>query len=376
MEITKFQSSEVSFHIRHDLRELPSQKNYGNESIDPDLTKNNYSLVKRGKTSAEVNRYRKELEKEIFHYNRKNLVHSCEAVIQCPADCPPEQKEAFFRESYNYFVSTLPMGERCVFVAQVHTDEKHFAPDGSMLSKDHLHIMYVPGVPDTKHDGYAYKLCADQLTKKAKLRALHPGLQKHLDECGIKATVYRKKNSDGKTIPLSVNQLKELTKRTGIKLDHPLSVEELSQIINSNILKEKQIEGFKNQLQKKEAELSSIQCELSTRQQIQMDSEKKFVSEKESIIDTAKELLRTKDSELKKEKEENKILKEKLAELQEAYEVKTKELSEANDKISSLEKNVEKSQDVEWGNSSGWGSTSGWGSDKNKDFTTEEEKTW
>lgn len=371
MEITKFQSSEVTFHIRHDLRELPSQKNYGNESIDSNLTKNNYSLVDRGKTAKEVNDYRKSVEKEIFHYNRKNLVHACEAIIQCPSDCPLEQKSAFFQESYHYFLSTLPMGEKCVFVAEVHTDEKHFAPDGTMISKDHLHIMYIPGVPDTKHDGYTYKLCADALTKKANLRALHPGLQKHLDECGIKATVYRKRNGDGKTIPLSVNQLKELTKRTGIKMDHSLSVEELSKIITSNILKDKQIEGFKEQLRQKEEEITSVRTKLfEARQQTKLEEEKKISAEKDAV----KEEIRGKDAELEKVKEENKILKEKLAEMRTSYEVKEKELAEANAKVSDLEKQADTSKDAGWGNSAGWGSMSGWGNDKNNDITTEEEK--
>lgn len=366
MEITKFQGSEVAFHIRHDLRELPREKSYGNEAINPDLTPNNYSLIDRGKTAAEVNQYRKELEKEIFHYKRKNLVHACECVIQCPKDCPQEQKEAFFRESYKYFISTLPMGERCVFVAQVHTDERHFAPDGSMISKDHLHIMYVPGVPDTKHDGYKFKLCADQLTKKAKLRALHPGLQKHLDQCGIKATVYRKKEGDGKAIALSVKQLKELTARTGIKLDHSLSVEELSQIITSNILKEKQIEGFQKQLQQKEAELASVRSELSAAKLHILADEKK----KDAAVSAAKEKVQCMDTDLKKAKDENQVLKEKLANIQASYEAKTKELSEAKAKISDLEKQQEKALDT------GWGSQPGWGNTQTKNLSIEEEKIW
>ena len=157
-EITKFGASEVAFHIKHDLREIPEGKDYGNESIIPEKSKDNYSLLDRCQTAAEANKYRKEIEKECFSYNRKNLVHAVEVVVQCPADCPPEQKEAFFRESYNYICSTLPMGERCVFVAEVHVDEKHYSPTGEMISKDHLHVMYVPGFPDTKHDGFDYKL--------------------------------------------------------------------------------------------------------------------------------------------------------------------------------------------------------------------------
>lgn len=367
MEITKFQNNEVAFHIRHDLRELPGEKSYGNEAINPDLTANNYSLVDRGKTAKEVNQYRKDLEKEIFHYNRKNLVHACEAVIQCPADCPPEQKAAFFQESYNYFVSTLPMGERCVFVAQVHTDEKHYAPDGSMISKDHLHIMYIPGVPDTKHDGYEYKLCADQLTKKAKLRALHPGLQKHLDDCGIRATVYRKKSGDGKAIALSVGQLKELTARTGIKLDHSLSVDELSQIITSNILKEKQIKGFQDQIQQKETELASARSELSATKQHILSVEE----QKNAAINSAKEKIQGLDTEIKKAQEQNQILKEKLADMQASYKAKAKELSEAKAKISDLENQHEKTINT------GWGSQPEWGNSQTENITTEmEEKIW
>lgn len=366
MEIIKFQGNKVLYHIRHDLRELPDEKSYGNEAINPDLTANNYSLVDRGKTAAEVNRYRKKIEKEIFRYNRKNIVRACECVIQCPSDCPLDQKAAFFKESYKYFVSTLPMGERCVFVAQVHTDERHHAPDGSMISKDHLHIMYLPGVPDKKHPGFEYKLCADQLMKKGRLLALHPGLQKHLDNCGIKATVYRKKDGDGKAIALSVKQLKELTARTGIKLDHSLSVEELSQIINSNILKEKQIEGFQKQLRKKEEELSSALSELSASKQQLLAAEAK----ENAIVSVAKEKVRGMDTEFKNATEENRILKEKLESMQASYEAKEKDLLEARTKISNLEKQNEKTINT------GWGSLPGWGNSQTKNISIEEEKIW
>ena len=65
MELTKYRSKEVLAHIRHDMRQLPSGKTYGNEAIDMSLSKGNYSLISRGKTPQEVNAYRKKLEKEI-----------------------------------------------------------------------------------------------------------------------------------------------------------------------------------------------------------------------------------------------------------------------------------------------------------------------
>lgn len=259
-EIIKFKSSETASHIRHDLRELPPGKSYGNESVDPSLSGKNYSLIEgRCQNFREANAYRKAIEKEIFHYKRKDLVHAVEIVVQCPTDCPEEQKEAFFQETYNYICSTLPMGDRCVFVAQVHVDERHFSPTGEMISKDHLHVMYVPAVKDRKHDGFDYKLCADQLTKKARLREFHPGLQKHLDKAGIDATVYRKKKGDGKAVSLSVDQLKELTEKTGITIDHSLTIDELSSIIRSNIHKDRQLTELKTELDETKEKLSLSQ---------------------------------------------------------------------------------------------------------------------
>lgn len=272
MEIIKYQGNEVLPHIRHNLREIPNEKSSSNGAINPTLTKDNYNLVDRGKTATEVNQYRKTLEKEIFHYNRKNLVHAIEVVLQCPEDCPQEQHQAFFQESYRYICSTLPMGEKCVFSAVVHRDERHHAPDGTMISKDHLHLMYIPAVPDKKHAGFDYKLCADQLTKRATLKALHPGLQKHLDQAGIQATVYRKKSGDGKAIHLSVSQLKEITAKTGIVLKNGVTVDTLSQILNTIQAQKKEIHTLQHTrreleakiqqqaqvLQKKEAELNDL----------------------------------------------------------------------------------------------------------------------
>ena len=91
MELTKYHSSEILAHIRHDLRQIPAGKSYGNESVDLALTKENYSLITRGKTAKEVNQYRKDFEAKLFKYNRSNLVHAVELVIQCPSDCPPYQ---------------------------------------------------------------------------------------------------------------------------------------------------------------------------------------------------------------------------------------------------------------------------------------------
>lgn len=260
-ELIKFSASEVAFHIKHDLRELPTGKCNNNEAIIPERSSQNYSLLDRCQTSSDANAYRKEIEKECFKYNRKNLIHAIEVVVQCPSDCPDQQKEAFFRESYNYICSKLPMGERCVFVAEVHADERHLTPNGEMISKDHLHVMYVPAVPDNKHTDFEYKLCADELTKRAQLKQFHPGLQKHLDERGIHATVYQKKSGDGNTIALSVSQLKEITEKTGVVIKGSLTTENLADILKENQELKKSLEMANKKIellaQEKEVEKSS-----------------------------------------------------------------------------------------------------------------------
>ena len=414
-EITKFGASEVAFHIKHDLREIPEGKDYGNESIIPEKSKDNYSLLDRCQTAAEANKYRKQIEKECFSYNRKNLVHAVEVVVQCPADCPPEQKEAFFRESYNYICSTLPMGERCVFVAEVHVDEKHYSPKGKMISKDHLHVMYVPGVPDTKHDGFDYKLCADELTKRAKLREFHPGLQSHLDSHGIKATVYSKKEGDGKTIGLSVKQLKEITEKTGLKIDKSITVDQLAEILKVNhditiydkrlqaqlqereekiatlsatvtsqdktisemkskaTLKDALIERLQGQLRQKDAELShskSSDLEAKRDNSTLQEQLQKKDQEKQQLIQKANQIIASKDATIEAVTKDNEELRQQLKEVQ-------AELARSKEKIQDLEaaaeKQVQPERDATWGNQNSWGNTNSWG-DTTKTYT--EDKTW
>lgn len=375
-EITKFGASEVAFHIKHDLREIPEGKDYGNESIIPEKSIYNYSLLDRCKTATEANKYRKQIEKECFSYNRKNLVHAVEVVVQCPADCPPEQKEAFFRESYRYICSTLPMGEKCVFVAQVHVDEKHYSPTGEMISKDHLHVMYVPCVPDKKHDGFDFKLCADELTKRTKLREFHPGLQAHLDSNGIQATVYSKKEGDGKTIGLSVKQLKEITAKTGIKMDKSITVEQLADIIKQNHDITIYDKTLRAKIAEHEEKIATLEM-ASTEKDKAISSLKLRVLGKDHKIEELQSQLNQKETELsvsrtteKETQKDNEYLRQQLKEMQ-------AELSRTQDKVKELEARsatqMEPAKVQSWGNQNNWGSTNTWGETSN---TYTEDKTW
>lgn len=224
--ITKYQTSVIGI-IKHNAREFADEICPSNEDVDNTKSAENYSLITRGETAREIEQYRKEVMKDVFHYNRKNIVLCNEVVCTMPNDCPPEQEKRFFEESLKYIESTLPMGRQCILQAEVHKDE---------AGAPHLHVLYVPAVKDNKHDNYEYKLCSDQLTKRAVLKQWHPNYQKWIDEAGVSATV-ASGITGGKNI--SVKALKELTKETGLTIDEIKGLDKENKYLK-DVLKEKE----------------------------------------------------------------------------------------------------------------------------------------
>jgi hypothetical protein len=412
MELTKYGGTEILAHIKHDFRQLPEGKSYGNESVDPALTHLNYSLIDRGKTAAEVNQYRKDFESKIFKYNRKNLVHAVELVIQCPSDCPQEQHEAFFQTAFEWYSSTyLPAGKDCVFVAEVHRDEhKYITTDKGVqdISKEHLHLAYVPAIPaGEKHPEYKYRLNADALTKKAILKEMHPSLQAELDRKGIHATVFSKKSGDGKTVPLSVKQLKEITAKTGVVIDHTLTVEELGTILSKNVKLSKTVDVLKNAvsaqkqgiaeltktISDKDRQIGVLQTEIKASKAYDLTADKekaelqrrlqekeaeylklksaaqRIISEKDMQITQAKELAASKELVASQTAQHNQKLQEQLHTMQDALKTKELELQQERNKTAILEaqnKNLSAApKEHTWGADRSWGSRSGWGNNAN-----------
>lgn len=246
--------------IKHNIREFKDGRCPTNLEVDPELICENYSIIRRGETAKEIDKYRKAIEGECFRYNRKNIVRCNEVVCTLPQDCPPEQERAFFEESYKYIASTLPMGEKCIFLAEVHCDEGHVAQDGVTIvqGQKHMHVMYVPAVPDTKHDGYDYKLCSDQLTKRAVLKQWHPNYQKWIDDAGIHATV-----ASGVTTGsgISVKSLKEISKATGLSLDKIKSIEKENKKLHTMIKeKDKEIFDLQNHIETLQEKITTLEA--------------------------------------------------------------------------------------------------------------------
>lgn len=378
MELTKYGGTEILAHIKHDLRQLPEGKSYGNESVDPKLSCKNNSLINRGSTAAEVNQYRKDFESKIFKYNRKNLIHAVELVIQCPSDCPPEQHEAFFQTAFDWYCNNyLPAGKDCVFIAEIHRDEHKWieTPEGLKdISKEHLHIAYVPAIPaGEKHPNFEYRLNADVLTKRAVLQSMHPGLQAELDAKGIQATVYSKKSGDGKTIPLSVKQLKEITEKTGVVIDHSLTVEELGAILSKNVELNHKVDVLTTTLSEKKHDITELTKIVSDKDKQIGSLTSEIRSSKSAGITTDKEKaelqqkLQEKELEIRQATGANQKLQEYIKTLQEALKTKDIELQHERQKVTELETPKSTvsatSKEHTWGADSGWGSTSGWGRD-------------
>lgn len=245
--------------IKHNIRDFKDGKCPTNMEVDSSKSAENYSIIRRGETAKDIEKYRKKIEDECFHYNRKNIVRCNEVICTLPADCPPEQERTFFEESYKYICSTLPMGEKCVFLAEVHCDEGHVLKNGITVvqGQKHLHVMYVPAVPDLKHEGYNFRLCSDELTRRAVLKQWHPNYQKWLDDAGVHATV-----SSGVTSGrgISVKALKEISKGTGLSLDRIKDLEkENKKLYNKLMEKEQELSRAQSRIQKLEEKQKTIE---------------------------------------------------------------------------------------------------------------------
>lgn len=241
--------------IKHNIRDFKNGKCPTNMEVDPNRTQYNYSLLRRGNTAKQIEHYRKQIENECFHYKRKDLIHANEVICTLPKDCPKDQELAFFQESLKYIASTLPMGERCIFLAEVHCDEGHVLKDKKTVVEGakHLHVMYVPAVPDTKHDGFEYKLCSDQLTRRNILLKWHSSYQSWISNAGISATV-----ASGVTIDkgISVKSLKEMSKTTGLSYEQVQSLKVENERLNAELKnKEYELSAAKQKLQTLEKQL-------------------------------------------------------------------------------------------------------------------------
>ncbi|MGN8734884.1 hypothetical protein ACTNEY_14930 [Fusicatenibacter saccharivorans] len=306
----------------------------------------------------------KKITAECFHYKRKNIVWTNGIVFTLPVDTPPEQERAFFEESLKYLISTLPMGKKCIFLAEVHCDEGQILKDGKTIveGQKHLHVMYVPAVPDLKHEGYSFKLCSDALTRRSVLMQWHPKYQAWLDAAGVKGTVYSGKTS-GKGI--SVKSLKEISKTTGLSFEQiqDLEKEKKHLLAQIHMLEKEQALSKRTIEQNKSAMVKLKNMLLEHEQTIQMlqGNEKIHTAEKESLLSILKE----KESLLS-------ATQEKLQDLNVELQRSNEKITELEHENTALHSPAAPEHEHTWGNDS-WGNHS-WGTQSECGNTLDKEK--
>lgn len=96
------------------------------------------------------------------------------------------------------------------------------------VGQPHLHFCFIPAcsidhekLSKKKHhvkemDSYFEKISANDVLTKRDFKTLHKDMQNYLIEQGVSGRVLFKSDSDGKSINLSVSQLKDITEKTGI----------------------------------------------------------------------------------------------------------------------------------------------------------------
>lgn len=268
--------------IKHNIREFKDGVCRTNSDVNPSKSKENYSIIRRGETAKEIEQYRKKIEEECFHYNRKNIVHANEIVITLPKNCPADQEKLFFQESYNYVCSTLPMHDKCIFLAEVHVDE-------NSVGMPHMHIMYVPAVKnDTgKHSDFDYRLCSDQLTKRPVLLKWHDNYQTWLNKAGVSATV---KNGATSGRGISVKAMKEITQETGLTLQQIKDLEKENQrLLSEQHLHDLTISADKTIIADRENTISELQKQLEEAREILRQKEFEVAKAQEHIQELEKE---------------------------------------------------------------------------------------
>ncbi len=180
----------------------------------------------------------KERKSELYCYNRSDIKTMVGIVVTLPKEInDPVEKELFFKSTTAFLSNRY--GEKNVVSAVIHGDEKE-------IGREHLHFYFIPSCGIDKEklmskknhvkamENFSEKIsCQDVITKRD-LQTVHTDLQKYLDERHINGKVKVKPDGSGKSINLSVEQLKELTNKTGIVLDERLDIERLADILIEN----------------------------------------------------------------------------------------------------------------------------------------------
>lgn len=216
--VEKYTAGSVSYILRHNSRECP--KPPSNIEIEPERSKQNYTLSSHGNTAKECYGYYKQRLSEVYVYGNKAVNTMASWVITAPADLSESKLKDFFEAATDYCNSLY--GEKNVVQAVVHMDEGVKNSEGVIVAgRPHLHYSFIPGVKNNRYlkrnahgnitemARYEEKVCANDLLNKKHLQNWHSNFQKFLEKRGIKCSVINGATSGGNR---TVAELKDKTK--------------------------------------------------------------------------------------------------------------------------------------------------------------------
>lgn len=376
--IAKFTHSAMSSMLRHNSRLTAEPSNV---DIDPERSELNYSIEMDHGGLSNYEYYKKVVD-ESYLYGRgtqreDKAITACGLVVTAPKEiCGDHQKEQQFFSSVLSF--TEERFEHHLVDNAIHYDE---------AGAPHIHITFVP-VTKLDHDkvhyktsstkeeikldsgryeyGYRFlldengqkiplknyarisdyydvKISAKDVINKAELKHFHTDLQQYLDDNHVEGRVVTG-NTGG--INFSVQELKEFTKTTGLRLEEVKEIQNDRHLLESYVEKHEKITELNEDIIRKDEQIEDLTKSVYDKN-IMILEEKAINAELQAKIE---ELEHT----IEEQQREIDCNADRIKELEEQHQHDIEQIEE-------LEKNRNLETNVQWGHSTTWGQTSSWG---------------
>lgn len=322
MKFTRGSIGSLTRHYERYKKENGEYLKFGNQEINIEKTYLNYNLA------ADKNQLKfiKQRTSEVRCLNRKDINVMCSWVVILPVEIKtPEDQEKFFKESYKFLEEKYGKGN--VISSFVHLDEV----------TPHMHFAFIPVVYDEKRKDY--KVSAKECITRYDLKKFHPELEEYMEKVfGYDIGILNEKTKEGNK---AIDELKKGTARKeleALKIDLEDFKDELGMIY----LAEDEIKRM-SQLKAKEKLFKRDYVE------IKKDTFEQF---KNMAKNYKKDTVKLKNNNInlinqnkKLKKEIDRLIDEKDKRTKKFYLQEVKEKAEIKNKITDLEKRVEKLSD-------------------------------
>lgn len=322
MKFTRGSIGSLTRHYERYKKENGEYLKFGNQEINIEKTYLNYNLA------ADKNQLKfiKQRTSEVRCLNRKDINVMCSWVVTLPVEIKtPEDQEKFFKESYKFLEEKYGKGN--VISSFVHLDEV----------TPHMHFAFIPVVYDEKRKDY--KVSAKECITRYDLKKFHPELEEYMEKVfGYDIGILNEKTKEGNK---AIDELKKGTARKeleALKIDLEDFKDELGMIY----LAEDEIKRM-SQLKAKEKLFKRDYVE------IKKDTFEQF---KNMAKNYKKDTVKLKNNNInlinqnkKLKKEIDRLIDEKDKRTKKFYLQEVKEKAEIKNKITDLEKRVEKLSD-------------------------------